>query len=78
MNCFIGQVETFAFGFAPRDWLPCDGRLLRPDDYPYLFNLIGDTYGGDGTTSFALPKLGALGPQGPNFFIAAFGEFPTR
>jgi microcystin-dependent protein len=35
----------------------CDGQLLNISEYGTLFNLIGTTYGGDGTTTFALPNL---------------------
>jgi microcystin-dependent protein len=76
MQPFIGQVETFAFNRAPQGWLPCDGRLIAIEGALELFQLIGTTYGGDGTTNFALPKLGSVGPQGPKFFIALVGQFP--
>lgn len=35
--------------------LLADGRLLQIADYPVLFASIGTTYGGNGTTTFALP-----------------------
>ena len=54
---FIGQISIYAFNFAPRGWMPCDGRLLPIAQYQALFALIGTTYGGDGRTTFALPDL---------------------
>ena len=54
---FIGQISIYAFNFAPRGWMPCDGRLLPIAQYTALFSLIGTTYGGDGRTTFALPDL---------------------
>lgn len=45
------------FNFAPRGWLFCDGSLLPISQYQALFALLGNTYGGDGRTTFALPDL---------------------
>ena len=57
MEPYIGQISIYAFNFAPRGWMPCDGRLLPIAQYTALFSLIGTTYGGDGRTTFALPDL---------------------
>jgi microcystin-dependent protein len=54
---YIGQIQAFAFGFAPKGWLPCNGQLLSISQNSALFNLIGTTYGGDGHSTFALPDL---------------------
>jgi microcystin-dependent protein len=54
---YIGQISIYAFNFAPRGWMPCDGRLLHIAQYQALFALIGTTYGGNGVTTFALPDL---------------------
>ena len=54
---FIGEIRLFSFYFAPRDWAPCDGRLLSVNEYPSLFALLGDSFGGNGNTSFAVPDL---------------------
>src|SRR5262249_60270128 len=43
--------------FAPRDYLPADGRLLPINQNTALFALLGTTYGGNGMTTFALPDL---------------------
>jgi len=57
MDPFIGQIQAFAFPFAPRGWALCQGQLLPIAQNPALFALIGTTYGGDGRTNFALPDL---------------------
>jgi len=54
---YIGEIRIFAGNFAPSGWLFCEGQLLQIADNDALFNLIGTTYGGDGTTTFALPDL---------------------
>jgi microcystin-dependent protein len=54
---FIGQIQTFGFNFPPRGWATCDGQLLSIAQNTALFALLGTTYGGNGTTTFALPDL---------------------
>lgn len=54
---YLGQIEAYAFNFAPRGWLMCDGQLLPIQQYQSLYSLLGTTYGGDGRTTFALPDL---------------------
>lgn len=76
MQPFLGQVEAFAFNYAPQNWLPCDGRLLSISQNTALYALLRNTYGGDGKSTFALPKLAPLSPAGPNFYIAIVGIFP--
>lgn len=61
---FIGQMQTFAFPFAPRNWAQCNGQLLAISAYTALFSLLGTTYGGNGTTTFALPDLRGRVPVG--------------
>jgi Phage Tail Collar Domain len=78
MGTFVGQIEAFAFDFAPEGWLPCDGRTLPIAQYVELFSLIDASYGGDGSTNFALPKLVPLGPTGPGYYIATAGYYPEH
>ncbi len=54
---FVGQISLFAADFAPGGWLLCEGQTLLINDYIRLFAVIGDNYGGDGTTTFMLPDL---------------------
>jgi len=53
----IGEISMFGGNFNPRNWANCDGQLLNISQYTALYALIGTTYGGDGTTNFALPDL---------------------
>ncbi|MCU0635923.1 MAG: tail fiber protein [Gemmatimonadaceae bacterium] len=53
---FIGEINMFAGLFAPM--LPTSGQLLSISDNLLLYALIGNEYGGDGVTTFALPDLG--------------------
>ncbi len=54
---FIGQISLFAGTYPPRDWLDCNGQVLPIQQYAALFSILGNTYGGNGTTNFALPDL---------------------
>lgn len=56
-DAYIGEIQAFAFGYCPQNWLPCDGRILPVQGNSTLFSLIGTYYGGNGTTNFALPNL---------------------
>lgn len=53
----IGEIKIFVNEHLPVGWLPCDGRLLQMAQYNALFAILGNTYGGDGKTTFALPDL---------------------
>lgn len=61
MDAIVGEIRHFAVQDTPDGWLPCRGQVLNIDDYRTLFHTIGHTYGGDGTTSFALPDMNGLG-----------------
>lgn len=57
MTPYIGQIEAFAFNFAPQGWAICAGQILPITQNQALFALIGTTYGGNGTSTFQLPDL---------------------
>jgi microcystin-dependent protein len=54
---FLGDIEAFSFNFAPKGWALCAGQILPINQYQALFALLGTTFGGNGTTTFALPDL---------------------
>ena len=45
-DAFIGQIEIFSFGFAPRGWAQCNGQLLSITQNQALFALLGTHFGG--------------------------------
>jgi len=51
----IGAVTDYAGPAAPDGWLLCDGTVYPVASYPKLFVAIGNIYGGDGVTTFAVP-----------------------
>ena len=56
-DCMIGTVTTFAGNFVPINWAFCYGQILPISQYNALFSILGNTYGGDGRSTFALPDL---------------------
>ena len=58
MTSCIGEIRWFPFGYETQGWAICDGRLLAiTKDTEILFSLIGNYFGGDGRSDFALPDL---------------------
>lgn len=45
------------FDFAPKGFVFCEGQTLPINQNAALWTLLGTTYGGNGTTTFALPDL---------------------
>jgi microcystin-dependent protein len=64
MDAFLGEIRAVCFNFPPYGWASCNGALLPPSQYAALFAVLGTTYGGNGSTSFALPNLQAVTPLG--------------
>ncbi|WP_114822219.1 phage tail protein [Chryseobacterium sp. KLBC 52] len=54
---FLGQIAFVPYNFAPKYWAECNGQLLPIAQNQALFSLLGTTYGGNGTTTFALPDM---------------------
>src|SRR5438270_12881900 len=79
---YLGEIRMFGFTFAPRGWALCNGQIMSISQNTALFSLLGTTYGGNGTTTFALPDLqgrvpihtGGISGQGPGLSLYALGE----
>src|SRR5471032_1990371 len=76
---FLGEIRLVAFTFPPKGWALCEGQILSIQQNTALFSLLGTTYGGNGTTNFALPDLQGRTPlssgQGPGLSQRDLGEF---
>lgn len=81
---FIGEVHLMAFDYPPRGWALCRGQILNIAQNQALYSLIGTIFGGDGTTTFALPNLEEAEPKagepnyGMHYCIALTGIYPSR
>lgn len=77
---YIGELRSFPYNFAPRNWVTCQGQLLSIAQNTALFSILGTTYGGNGQTTFALPNLSgrvtnsAGGGTGPGLSPYDLGE----
>ncbi len=78
MDPIIGTIILFAGNFVPKGWAACNGQLLAIQQNAALFSILGTTYGGNGTTTFALPDLRGRVPvgagQGPGLSNYAPGQ----
>ena len=74
----IGEIRMFAGNFAPKNWALCNGQLLAISSNTALFSILGTYYGGNGTSTFALPNLQGRTPlgvgQGPGLTQRDLGE----
>ena len=64
MDQFLGEIRLVPFTFAPNGWAFCAGQVLPINQNQALFALLGTNYGGNGTTTFALPDLRGRVPVG--------------
>ncbi|MGA2010076.1 MAG: tail fiber protein [Solirubrobacteraceae bacterium] len=78
MDPYIAEIRVFPYNFAPINWAMCNGQLLPISQNTALFSILGTTYGGNGTTNFALPNLqgaAVVGPgQGPGLAPYILGQ----
>ncbi|MDM5231312.1 phage tail protein [Lysinibacillus pakistanensis] len=56
-EAYIGEIRIFGGNFAPKDWALCDGQIINIATNSALYAILGNRYGGDGKTTFALPNL---------------------
>lgn len=68
---FLAEIRMFPLNFAPKGWAVCDGQLLSISQNTALFSLLGTVYGGDGTSTFALPDLRGRAPMHPGHSTAS-------
>lgn len=75
---YLGEIKMFAGNFNPRGYAFCNGQLLPIPQNTALFSLLGTTYGGNGTSTFALPDLQGRTPMqqgaGPGLSVHVLGE----
>lgn len=78
MDSYTGEIQLFAFNYAPYNWSICAGQILAIQQNTALFSLLGVNYGGNGTSTYGLPNLMsrvAIGQgQGPGLTPRDLGE----
>ena len=56
-DSFTAEMRIFASNFVPSGFLEADGALVLSNNAIILSALIGNTFGGDGQSNFALPDM---------------------
>jgi hypothetical protein len=74
-TCTLGEILLFAGTVA--NGTPAQGQLLSIAQNQALFALLGTSFGGNGVTTFALPDLRGLAPNGLTYAICDVGVFPS-
>jgi microcystin-dependent protein len=77
MDELIGVIKLFGGNFIPQGYMECNGQLLNLQQYVALFSIISTTYGGNGQTNFALPKL-TPPDEKMKYIICVEGMYPNR
>lgn len=83
MENYLGEICHFAFNFIPRGFIPCNGAIISINQYQAVYALLGNTYGGDGKQTFAVPDLRGKSPLDKDptechYYICMYGIFPSR
>lgn len=73
-DCVIGEIILVAGDFGMGT--PAEGQLLNISEFQALYSVLGTTYGGDGQSTFALPDLRPVAPNGLNYHICKVGIYP--
>jgi microcystin-dependent protein len=60
---FLSEIKIVPFNFPPKGWAQCNGQLMPINQNQALFSLLGNTYGGNGQTNFALPDFRGRAPM---------------
>jgi microcystin-dependent protein len=66
---YLGEISMGGWNFSPNGFSFCNGQLVAINSNTALFSLLGTNFGGDGSSTFALPDLRGRVPlhwgQGP-------------
>lgn len=75
-TCIVGEVKLMAGVAYSGEMMPAQGQLLPISSYTPLFSLLGTTYGGNGSTNFALPDMRMAAPNNLTYVICVQGIWP--
>jgi len=72
----LGEIVLLSFRHTLDGMIPCDGRELLIKEYTPLFSLIGITYGGNGVSTFKIPKIVDTPVPGSLYYIHTEDDYP--
>lgn len=71
--CMIGMIFNWPGTAVPENSLVCDGSEYNKNDYPYLFGVIGQNFGGSGDM-FAVPNMVSRFVKGTSLASGQIGD----
>ena len=74
----LSEIKLFPFNWSLTKYLKCDGAILPISSYGALFPLLGNKFGGDGKSNFAIPNLTQITPNGLNYYLSTNGPWPGQ
>ena len=77
MDEILGMIKLFGGNFAPQGWVLCNGGLLSIMENQAVYAIVGNKFGGDGRTNFAVPKLDSP-LDGTIYVMCVNGVYPSR
>ena len=76
---YVGTIFLTGTDFCPWGTAPAVGQQLEAAQFPALFSLLTNTFGGNGQTTFNLPDLRNKAPvDGMQYCIVIDGIYPPR
>ncbi len=74
-TCTMGEMQLYAGTVG--NGIPAVGQLLSIASNTALFSLLGTKYGGDGRTTFGIPDMRPVTPNGMTWFLCDQGIYPS-
>lgn len=56
-DAFVGEIRIIPWNWAPEGWFLCNGQSLPANQFPALFSILGNRFGGTLNVNFNLPDL---------------------
>jgi microcystin-dependent protein len=81
MDPILGSIILMPWKWQVEGWLKCDGTELNIRGNQALYCLLGNEFGGSGTTTFCIPKLSPIKTENGgdlDYYICIQGVFPSR
>lgn len=78
IDAYLSEIRMFTGPNLPSGWRACDGATYTIREKTALFALLGNRFGGDGKTTYQLPKLNFEAHPTIHYAIAVSGIFPSR
>ncbi len=80
-DCTLGEVSYHGYNYETNQDMEANGRLLPIRNYQALYSLLGNKYGGDGYSNFALPKIDSIKTANGDeikAYVCTDGIYPSR